>query len=402
MKVTIVSMEIPYPPIHGGRVDIWRRLIALSKLGVEIQLVCWNDVAPSAEEIAEIQKYVKQLHFIVYQRGIGINLQRGFGLFKYPLQVTSRILRGQQWENLLRSVEQFSPDVIIADQVHSGYTARRLSDVLKCPYVLRSHNIEHLHYSYWLQSAKGWGKLKLILALLHLKTYELSILKSCDAFYDISVDDLKFWQKQGFTHGRFLAPLADLSSLDMPTNGEQKESSDFAYDIVFLGNLRTENNVAGVLWFLQEVLPKLKIQAPDIRVLIAGSNPVQSIFDACDRLDNVDLKPNPVSAKTVYQSGKVLINPIATGSGVSIKSVDMLTLNRPIVSLKKGTFGLPEAARQYYKIAEDAQSFCDLICKSLSESESNTPNPSEVQELFGYPVIERFLQDLETVVAQHS
>lgn len=401
MKITIVSMEIPYPPIHGGRVDIWRRIVALSKLGADIQLVCWSYSPPPVEDTAEIQRHVKSFYPITYKSGLSTYLQRGVDLLKYPLQVTSRILRGEQWRSLLKEVERFSPEVIVADHVHCGLTARSLSENLGCPFVLRSHDIEHLHYGYWLKSAQGLNKLKLRLTLLHLKSYEYSTFKECSAFYDISVDDLNFWKQQGFTHGRFLPPLADLESLDDNSDLENPGQLTPVYDVVFLGNLRTENNVAGVLWFLDEVLPDLVSQLPNIRILIAGSNPVQAIVEACEKRNNVDLKPNPVSAKTTYQSGKVLINPVSTGSGTSIKSVDMLTLNRPIVTLEKGLFGLPASARQYYKLASDAKSFGNLIRDGLRNTTDDLPSKAEIQELFGYPVIERFLQDLQTVVAQH-
>ncbi|MEM9120121.1 MAG: glycosyltransferase [Cyanobacteria bacterium P01_F01_bin.56] len=405
MKITVIAMEIPYPPIHGGRVDIWRRIVALSKLGVELQLICWNYAPPTSEEITEIGKYVKQFYPITYRKNVASYLQRGFDFLKYPLQVTSRIPHGSDWQELLQSIQAFNPDVMMADHVHCGLTAQQLSNHLNCPFVVRSHDIEHLHYGYWMQSAQGLGKLKLMLTLWHLKSYEFSIFKACNAFFDISVDDLKFWQDQGFTNGKFLAPLTDLASLENPQADDySKKSSDVetVFDVVFLGNLRTENNVAGVIWFLQEVLPWLQAQLPTIQVLIAGSNPETSVIEICDKLANVTLIPNPVSARDTYQSGKVLINPVATGSGTSIKSVDMLTLNRPIVTLKKGLFGLPSAACKYFKVASDAETFGQLIIDSLDNKNDNLPSQIEIQSLFGYPVIERFLTDLQAVIDGHS
>ena len=58
MKITIVAMEIPYPPIHGGRVDVWRRLKMLAELGTEIQLICWSAETPDSEILNIINRYV--------------------------------------------------------------------------------------------------------------------------------------------------------------------------------------------------------------------------------------------------------------------------------------------------------------------------------------------------------
>ncbi|MGB3496377.1 MAG: glycosyltransferase [Elainellaceae cyanobacterium] len=400
MNLTVVAMEFPLPPIHGGRADIWRRIVALSNLGVKIQLICWAPELPSEDESNTVNQYVENFYPIVYEKGPYALFRRGLDLLRYPLQVTSRVVRGGQWDNLLRSVKEFSPDIILGDHLHCGLLARKISETLDVPFVLRSHNIEHIHYSHWLESARGMGKLKLMVTLLHLKSYEFSTLKNCLAFYDISIDDLKFWQQQGFNHGKFMPALIDLTSHEKSQSGEEDDIVP-SYDIVFLGNLRTENNVEGVLWFLEKVLPLLQKQLPDIKVLIAGSNPIQDIIDTCNACKGVTMKANPISARDTYRSGKVLINPVLKGSGTSIKSIDMFTLQRPIVTLEKGVFGLPAEARQYFKIAADEESFTQLILESLESGGADTPNWEEVQALFGYPIIEEFIKDLEAI-AQSS
>lgn len=395
-------METPFPPIHGGRVDIWRRIVALSNLGTEIQLISWSQTPSSKEEVLEINTYVKDFYPIIYGGGLSTYIKRGLCLFRYPLQVTSRIIQGKQWKSLLQKVDQFAPDIILADHVHCGFMARDLSRELSKPFVVRSHDIEHLHYTYWLKSAKGFNKLKLALALLHLKPYEISVLQDSSAFYDISVDDLKFWEEKEIKNGRFLAPLMDISDSSIVQHDSQNSDHHIPiqkiYDVVFLGNLRTENNIAGVIWFLKEVLPKIQVEKPDLKVLISGSNPVKEIFDACKDLHNVTLIPNPISAKDTYRSGKVLINPVAVGSGTSIKSIDMLAFSRPIVTLEKGLFGLPKEARQYFRVASDADSFSHLVLDSLSSTELSMPTQGEIEKLFGYPVIKELLRDLELIV----
>ena len=41
MKLLVVCNEIPYPPNHGGRVDVWARLRAFRAAGVSIVLITW-------------------------------------------------------------------------------------------------------------------------------------------------------------------------------------------------------------------------------------------------------------------------------------------------------------------------------------------------------------------------
>jgi len=395
-------MEIPYPPIHGGRVDVWRRLKMLAELGTEIQLICWSAETPDSESLDVINRYVKDFYPILYRRSVGAYVRRAIDLFSYPLEVTSRIVRGEEWTRILESVRRFQPDVIFCDHIHSGVVASRLSDTLDIPMIVRSHDIEHLHYRYYFQCAKGSKKLLRLLSLNHLEQYEKSLFKKSLAFFDISRDDLKFWKQQGFENGYFLPPLIDAKSGQ--NNGDSNDAGvreEITYDVVFLGNLNSENNVAGVTWFVEEVFPILKERSPDIKALISGSNPVPGIKEICQNKPGLDLKINPPSASKIYQSGRVLIDPVATGSGVSIKSLDMLAIGKPIVSRPKGLSGLPEEAKQYFRVASDAPSYADEILNCLAEEEPNVPDRALLESMFGDAVVRNFLSQLDSLLVNN-
>ncbi len=139
--MTIVAMEIPYPPIHGGRVDVWRRIKMLAQQGIEIQLLCWSRETPSPEDAAEINHYVKAFYPIVYKKGLDVYIRRVLDLFSYPLEVTSRIIRGEEWETISNFVCEFQPDVIFCDHIHSGWVASRLSQALNLTKIVRSQDI---------------------------------------------------------------------------------------------------------------------------------------------------------------------------------------------------------------------------------------------------------------------
>lgn len=397
MKITLVCHVIPYPPIHGGRVDQWRRIKAFSSLGVELQLICWVSDLPNGEEIAEIKSYVKQLNIIQFKRTPSAIIYKLFDLWRYPLEVTSRIVRGKEFVGLLSDTRVFNPDIILLDGIHGGILATQLSNHLNVPTIARSHNIEHLYYQRLLKSATGLNKFKRYLSLSHLERYEKSILKNSALFYDISVDDLNFWQSQGFTNGRYLPPLVELANNDLEKNGEKLSTSP-VYDIVFLGNLNSENNVAGIGWFLKQVLPIIRATLPKVTVLISGSNPVKEIRQLCEEKEGIYLSINPTSSVEVYSSGRVLINPVLMGSGVSIKSIEMLASGRPIVSTPQGIAGLPEEVKPYFKIAPDASSFGAEISKLLASPLKNSVDRELLESLFGYKVIEGVLSEIKSLL----
>ncbi len=398
MKITIIAHEMPYPPIHGAPVDIWRRIKAFSELGAKVQLVSWVQDQPKQEQLVEIHKYVQQSCFILYKHSPLALLRRMIDLYSYPREVASRILKGKELKLLLSKVSFFNPDIIFLDGIHGGEIAKALSNQLNRPLVTRKHNIEYLYQQRLYRVSQGVKKLKKQLSLTNLESYEKTILNQSTRFYDISPEDLNCWKSQGFNHGKHLPPLMDVSLMKQGKNPTATPLHPAIYDIVFLGNLNSANNVAGIQWFLTQVMPLIIAKNPEIKVLIAGSNPLPSVQQLCENTPGVDLKINPPSAAEIYQSGRVLINPSPTGSGVSIKSLEMLTYQKPIVSTPQGLCGLPEQVHPYFQIATDVNSFVTAIMMCLSTDSVPTIDLKLLDSLFGYGVIQDVLFDLQTLV----
>jgi polysaccharide biosynthesis protein PslH len=392
MKITLVCFDIPYPAIHGGRVDVWRRLKAFSQLGVELQLVCWVNSTPSSEDIFQIKQYVADVYLIYYETSLFSKLNQIHNLLKFPLEVISRRLNDCKFKSLREQVSTFNPDIIWLDGIHGGEIALKLGETLNKPILYRSHNIEYLYYQRLFSSATGLSKIRRFLSKNHMERYEKNILRRSTLFYDISPDDLKFWKSQGFNNSRYLPPLAEFYESDIL----HEENHNIEYDIVFLGNLYSNNNVAGITWFITEVVPKVRLKLPNAKILIAGAKPVEKIKKLCQQQEYLYLHMNPVSATKIYRSGRIFVNPVLTGSGVSIKSVEMLVFGKPIVSTSQGIAGLPEVLTQYFHIANDSQSFADQIIQTLCHSQNMNTDFVLLKSLFGTQMIEKVITDIKS------
>jgi polysaccharide biosynthesis protein PslH len=374
---------------------MWRRIKTLSAQGVELQVIAWwFGTPPTLAEITEIQRYAPQLELFEIPQTLTARLLRIFDLLFYPLEVTARMPRGKKWRFLLSQVRRFSPDIIFLDGLHGGVVADRLSEDLQIPLVTRSHNIEHLYYRKILKSAINFSdKFKRYLSVLNLEKYEYYILGKSELFYDISADDLKFWQDRGLGNGRLLSPLIEIA-----IDPEQPDLE--MYDLVFLGNLRAENNVAGIVWFLDKVLPMIRDRYPDVSVLIAGSNPTKTIDIICNS-SGVELTPNPLSAADIYRSGRVLINPILNGSGVKIKSVEMLVYNKEIVSTPEGLSGLPDRVKTYFRVANTAREFAEKTIDCLANPRDSIHIDRQLLTAnFGSEIIEDFRDEIRSMLSK--
>lgn len=359
----VLTPESPCPPVHGGRVDVFRRLEALKNYGVDLYLVVW--FTPEAgesresciEAIGSLAKGVLAFPTVKFKH-------RPWMVVFYPEWVAKRCLRREDKRTCLQFLSDKKIDAVLVDHLNAAGAMLQLNRALKLKYFYRSHNIEFAYtkkMASFARSAKE--RFFFFLAMFRLKKFEEKIIGSATAFYDISVDDLRYWEKSGFLNGKWLPPSV---SEDSAKRLSDPQGWCPAYDVGYVGNLYSGNNVEGVLWFLHEVVPQLRRTKPDISVLIAGSKPVDAIRKACV-MANARLISDPPDIVPAYRDARVLVNPVFASSGMNVKAIEMLFSPAALVATSAGLTGLPKIARVCFQVADDACSFANRVLSKLDE-----------------------------------
>lgn len=399
MKIAYFSTQMPYPPNHGGRVDDWRRLCALKSAGARVHLVTWSSDRPGErprdEELKALHEVAEVVHVWPIRRTIDERVIRLVRLARWPSHMASRMLSKSQWAVLMTSLRQFSPDVVWQDGLYPYATADRAARVLGVPRFYRSHNIEHIYMAKQVAKAISWrDKLAWGLNLPRLKQVEHAAISGAAAYFDISTDDLAYWQDRGMVRGHWLPPLIDptfASRLSAPRDAAP------LFDVAYLGNLHAPNNVEGVLWFVNEVMPRLRAQRPQIRVMVAGSQPTALVRQAVTRSSGVTLLENAPDVVGVLRDAHVLVNPVFAGSGVNVKSVEMLFAPAHLVSAPQGVAGLPAHVQACFAQAETADAFALAVLNKLEAADTYVTDARLMAcAEFGFERIERVLDVMET------
>jgi hypothetical protein len=388
LRICIIANEVPFPPTHGGQVDVWRRIEGLLRAGVKVCLIAWAYSDEFAEKRNASLPAGLTLELIERRSGFFGLMLRLLLAIKFPSQVAARVVFARQYEKLRAEVGMFSPDLVMVDGLFSAPVGIRLSADLDVPLVARSHNIEHKYIRLQFErAATVREKVALWLAGAHLKEFEHDFLRRVDMVYDISYSDAEFWRGNGLSKVEWLPPVSDARAWSA--------NQEANYDVGFLGNLYAPNNVNGLVWFCEEVAPLL----PDtFKILIAGSKPVQRLRDVIDRLHNVELMENPHDVSLVYESCAVLMNPVQVGSGVNMKSIEMLKTDLPIVCSPQGVSGLPDEIAQFFRVASTADHFAEeIISQRAAPIVDVSARRAIVDEYFGDASVARFLSSLKKV-----
>jgi polysaccharide biosynthesis protein PslH len=166
--------------------------------------------------------------------------------------------------------------------------------------------------------------------------------------------------------GRWLPPLPEQAFRERPLDVQPS-------DVLFLGNLRTPNNIQGLRWLVAEVMPLLRQRRPDLTLTVVGSRPSPELVAELQLAPGVRLQADEPDVLPWLFGARVLVNPVATGSGVQLKTLDMLMTDAPIVSRAQGLSGLPKRF---------AQAFADHILAALQAPVGADPARAQARTLF--------------------
>lgn len=367
LSLVVVAQEFPYPPIHGGRADVWRRLQAFKALGARVALVCWYEAGktdPSDAELQVVHAVVDELVLFPKHGGlVNAALRLGRMALGTPSHAAARVPPSALADSALARLKAFGPQAVLLDSPYGGVFARRVCRHAGVPLFYRSHNIEHLYFLGQARAAVGLrDKLAWHLACLHLHAFERGLQLQAKVCFDISADDLQFWERQGVQSGYWLPPLPAAALDDVSS---EVENANEVRELAFLGNLHTPNNVQGLQWLVEQVMPLVWNERPQTVLTIAGSRPNDTVRQLAASHERVQLVENVADVPRFLSESRVLVNPVLSGSGVNVKTLDMLMTDRPIVCTPQGVAGLPVEVQSLCATARAAADFARLVVDNL-------------------------------------
>ncbi len=374
VRLVVVAQEFPYPPNHGGRADVWRRLRALKSLGASLALVCWYEDGintPTEGELAAVKAVVDTLVVIPKKGGTWRAMLRLCRIaMGTPSHAAARVLSNNDFLSVVGQLAAFNANSVLLDSPYGGVFASRLSKHLGVPMFYRSHNIEHKYFQGQAAAATGLrDQLAWRLACLHLHRFEKRMQQEAKISFDISADDLRFWQSQGLTNGVWLPPLPeaalDTSHADAAPAVQERE-------LAFLGNLHAPNNVRGLVWFVEQVMPLVWKARPQTTFTIAGARPGDVVKQLASLHAGVELVENVADVPSFLAASRVLVNPVLTRSGVNVKTLDMLMTERPIVSTPQGVSGLTMDIQALCSVASTPADFAERILMAIALPQVNS------------------------------
>jgi len=261
--------------------------------------------------------------------------------------------------NILKTVDF---DIVQLEGIYLAPYIETIKKYSNSKIVLRAHNIEHEIWKRVSANETNAVKKKYLSVLSgRIKKFEESYINKYDLLVPITVRDLEVFNKMGNKKPAFVS----MTGID--TTAIISNTDDVEFPSIFhIGALDWAPNQEGLLWFFNNVWGNLSKKFPNVNIYIAGRNAPQSLIDKINKQPNTVFLGEVEDAYSFMNSKAIMIVPLYSGSGMRIKIIEGMALNKTIVSTKIGAEGIPVENGKNILLANSAQEFSTAIEKLIA------------------------------------
>ncbi len=298
-SLNIVSLDVPYPPDYGGTIDIFYKIKALHRQGIDVYLHCFEY---GKGDQKELNHYCKEVYY--YQRKTGI-----LSNFSFLPYITYSRRNAQLISNL--NSNQFP---ILFEGLHTVYPLLR-GKLQDRRIVLRSHNIEHHYYRYLANRETNLVRKLYFYKEAFLLKRLLQRIPGDTPIAAISPADTSYLRTR-FTNTFWLPPFHSSDQLEINAG-----SGDYA---LYHGNLSVSENTEVV----ENLLAAFANQ--DVQLVIAGKAPTSKVVTCAALASNIRLvsDPDEGSMHRLIQGAHVLLLLTYQPTGIKLKLLESLYRGR--------------------------------------------------------------------------
>jgi sugar transferase (PEP-CTERM/EpsH1 system associated) len=334
---------------------------------------------PAAKSFAELIEYGKELFS-----------PEPYAISKYCQPWVARELR--------KLVQTESYDVIVCDfLVAAGVIPWDLS----CPKVLFTHNVEALIWKRHYEVARNplW-KLLSWREWRAMARAERRYLREADHVLAVSQTDRDFFAR-GLPPGKLtVIPTGVDIEYFRPLAREEESNS-----LVFTGSMDWMPNEDGILYFAEQILPRICEALPTARLSVVGRKPSPRLKAlAASDPHHLHLTGWVNDIRPYLAQSAVCIVPLRVGSGTRLKIFEAMGMGKAIVSTTIGAEGLPVHHGAELLLADSPEDFAKSVLTLLGDAAARRRLGTAARELvetkYSWSSVAReFAAALEKVIA---
>ena len=398
MKILWVKTDFLHPVTKGGQIrtfEMLRRLHARH----EVFYVAFDN-HPQSEGVMRSGEYSAHAYPIAHSVPGRLSPQFGLQLLRGlvdPLPVSQRrYVSARMRAKVAELIRDVHFDSIVCDFLAP---APNMPDLERC--VLFQHNVETAIWRRHASTAPNpVTRAYFQMQAERMFVYERDVCKKVRHLIAVSPEDAcQFRELFGLT-----GPVSDIpTGVDADFFAVPPENPPSRSGIVFVGSMDWLPNIDGVRFFVEQILPLIRRDHPDCRLVIAGRDPDPAIQQLASSHRDIVVTGRVPDIRPYLWSSAISVVPLRIGGGTRLKIYESMAAGAPVVSTTIGAEGLAVRSPDNIRLADTPEAFARACVELLTSIEENRRLAAAARQLvesqFGWEgVAARF----EQILAQHA
>jgi GT2 family glycosyltransferase/protein-L-isoaspartate O-methyltransferase/glycosyltransferase involved in cell wall biosynthesis len=327
-KVLVISDRVPLPNQDSGSKRMFELLMALRDLGLGVTFVP-NDGQRQGDYSAALQRAgIEVLYGPLDERKLLRELAPAL-----DLAILSRPEPTWRWQPLVREL---------------------------CPEAKIIYDTVDLHFLREQRRAEIEADPAVAQAAARYHGMELSLARIADATLVVSVAEREV----------LLEEAPELQVHVVPNiHGEEHTGRPFEErkGVLFVGSFPHHPNRDAAHWLVEEIMPLVRREDPDIATYIVGSSPTEDVLALESESDRI-LGWVP-DLTNLLEHSRLSVAPLRYGAGVKGKVGESMAHGLPVVTTRLGAEGMGLEHEHDVLVADGAQAFADEILRAYHDAD---------------------------------
>ncbi len=365
MRILQLCKKFPFPLKDGESIAVTNLARSYGALGVQTALLAMNtskhyiDINGLPESFTSIYQSIRavEVNNDIKRWGAFLNL------FEKESYHVTRFISTDFEKALIELLSAGSFDVVQLETIFLAPYIKTIRKYSRALVVIRAHNVEHEIWERFAKtSANLWSRAYLRLLNPKLKRFEKERINECDLLLPITSRDLKIFRELGFHKKAAVTPVG----VDERDYARQPLNIGDPLSLCFIGSLDWMPNQEGLKWFLEKVWkPYFSRNSPHkIELHIAGRNAPAWIRRLKE--DHIFFYGEVKDARRFIGAHPVVVAPIFAGSGIRVKILESMALERIVVTTSLGLEGVEAKNGREVLIADTPEAFRDAILSCIA------------------------------------
>lgn len=140
-----------------------------------------------------------------------------------------------------------------------------------------------------------------------------------------------------------------------------------ANSLIFVGSMDWLPNEDAILFFAQQILPRIRRVIPDVKLSVVGRNPSPHLWQKLADEPAIDLLGWVDDVRPYIARHALCVVPLRIGGGTRIKVYEAMAMGKAMVSTSIGTEGLPVVHGYHVWLADEADDFAEAVIHLLQD-----------------------------------